>query len=207
MRNKGNFISFEGVAGAGKSTQIHILFNQLEKMGRSCFITKAFEGNRRKATEDYFSGLAPYTNDNAITFIFQALHCIQAEEVRSVRDQNDFVLADRWRETFFSYHQLYGPLSRMPPIVLEKMDELAFGDLHPDITLFFDVSPEIAYQRYQDREQNKGKMIASQEISFFENTVGFYRELAEKRDWVRINADLSPEAVNAQIRNALELNT
>ncbi|WP_215238577.1 dTMP kinase [Dyadobacter helix] len=197
------FIAFEGVAGAGKSTQIENVRNYLDSRGKSCFVTKAFEDDRRRNTEAFFNTLQ-YTNDNAKTFIFQALHCVQYQEVIENYNRFDYILADRWRDTFFAYHKFFGELSTLEPAILDVFDHLAFRDLYADLTFFFDISPEVAQKRYKQREDGRGDMIKTDDIAFFETTINFYRNLTKEKKWIRIDCNGTVEYVTAQIIKEME---
>jgi len=75
-------ICSEGIAGSGKTTQTKLLTNYLKNVkGKDVFISAAYEGERRKAVSDFMntSGIKP--DQNAVMFLFQALHAAQYHEV------------------------------------------------------------------------------------------------------------------------------
>ena len=193
------FICFEGIAGAGKTTQSLILHDNIQKVyNRNSLISKAFERERKELTEQFIKDLKLKNNDMAIMFIFQALHAAQYQEVINALDAGKIVIADRWRETFFAYHNLFGPLVKESDDVKNHLDRLAFQTLEPDLNILLDVSAEQAYDRFTFRERDKG-ILGSFDIDFFRKTRDYYIDISSKKKWPVIDASLSIDEVQRNI--------
>lgn len=192
------FIAIEGVAGAGKTTQVDLLSKKLKQNNKSVFISTIYERERKQILEDFIKKIDIENNDMAITYLFQVMHSLQYQEVKRELKTNDYVIADRWRTTFLSYHTLFGELSKDINIVY-KLDELTFRNLNADINILLDVSPEIACKRYQKRERNKNTSIGLKSLGFFRKTVDFYRKYAQENNWIILNGDDAPEIIHNNI--------
>lgn len=197
------FIAIEGVAGAGKTTQVDLLSKRLQKNNKSVFISTIYERERKQILEDFIKKIDIKNNDLAITYLFQVMHSLQYQEVKRELKINDYVIADRWRTTFLSYHTLFGELSKYTDIVF-KLDELTFKNLNADINILLDVSPEIAFERYRKREKNKQNSIGLKNIDFFSKTIDFYKKYASKNNWIILNGDDHPQTIHNNIVQVLK---
>jgi len=138
--------AFAGINGSGKSTQIEMLRKFLEKKGYDIFISKAYQGTLRKNLNPVIENW----DDLAISFLFQGFHRQQYVEAAKALKEKKIVLADRWDETFLSFHSNYGLLSKDKKMK-QQWNKLAFGGLVPDLTFFFDISPKEALARINKR--------------------------------------------------------
>jgi dTMP kinase len=98
------FICFEGIAGAGKTTQVKILEKYLESKEIKIFSSAIYENRRRKLISNFINEIGIKHNKEAVMFLFQALHAAQYEEVLVALKEKKIVIADRWRYSFWTYH-------------------------------------------------------------------------------------------------------
>lgn len=99
------FICFEGIAGSGKTTQTKLLADYLKNIKRKdVFVSAVYEGERRKVISDFMSKSGIKVDQNAVMFLFQALHAAQYHEVNEALISGKIVIADRWRYSFFAHH-------------------------------------------------------------------------------------------------------
>lgn len=135
-----------GINGSGKSTQIKMLKGFLERAGYKIFVSKAYRGDLKKRLNPIIENW-----DNlAITFLFQGLHRQQYIEAARALKNKQIVLADRWDETFLSFHGNYGLLSKNKKM-RQQWNDLAFNKLVPDLTFFIDINPKEALARIKRR--------------------------------------------------------
>ena len=142
-------IAITGIDGSGKSTQIELLKKFLEKNKYSVAISKAYG----KAEEFFLAPFFQYWDSLAITFIFQGLHRQKYISALKEIKNGKMVLADRWDETFLSFHSRFGFLAKHQKL-REEWNKLAFESLIPDLTFFLDVPPKVASQRLISRGKN-----------------------------------------------------
>lgn len=194
------FICFEGIAGAGKSTQTLALKHKIEaETGRSVLVSKAYERERKQAADLFIRTVNLEARSLAMMFLFQVLHAKQFEETRLALQQGSIVIADRWRESFWAYHTSFGSLAKEPREVLEVLDRLAYGDLKPHVTFLLDLSVGVAIQRFLTRDPESILYDRADMKSFWGTFQSFYQETARKSGWHVIDAAQSPDRVSDAI--------
>lgn len=139
-------IAITGISGSGKSTQIELLNKFLEKNKYPVFISKAYG----KAEESFLAPFFQYWDSLSITFIFQGLHRQQYVSALKALKEGRVVIADRWDETFLSFHSKFGFLAKRRQL-MHEWNELAFSKLIPDLTFFIDITPQEAHKRLDMR--------------------------------------------------------
>ncbi len=190
------FICFEGIAGAGKSTQALALKRKIEaETGRSVFVSKAYERERKHAADLFIRSVNLDAQSVAMMFLFQALHAKQFEETQLALQQGSIVIADRWRESFWAYHVNFGFLAKEPRDTLEILDHLAYGDLNPHATFLLDVPVEVAIQRFLTRDPESILYDRRNMRSFWEVIQRFYRETAQTDGWRIVDGTQTPDRV------------
>lgn len=200
QNNKKSFICFEGIAGAGKSSQSEMLKKIIEdKHGKKCFISAAFEGDRKRLVEEFVVNLSTHNNPTMIMFLFQSLHSIQYEEVIRSLQNNHLVIADRWRESFFAYHNHYGPLAKEDILIRNLLDKITFKDLEPDLTFYIDLSPHLALERFYSREKNNKSCLDLPTIDFFTTMRSHYLTAQRNKNWIYIDGSQTIKKVHKEI--------
>lgn len=198
------FVAIDGVAGAGKTTQADLILKRCTNAGISCLVSSAYEKDKKAVFDKFVRDYALADNDTAITFLFQALYCIQQKEVADAIPGTDLVIADRWNVSFLAYHSMFGELSTMGDDFLHKLDALTFKDTRPDKCILLDVSPETAYKRYIDREKQKSA-IPLKDMDFFIKTVRFYHEYASQHGWYIVSGENTPEHIHEELCKLIEV--
>jgi len=145
--NKGFFISLEGPEGAGKSTQVHLLAEWLEKEGFEVLITKEpGEGKIGGAIRQIIlnpenTELFPMTE--AMLYAADRAQHVEEYLLPALRE-GKIVVCDRYMDSYLAY-QGYG--RGLSLAVLAQLNELAAGNLQPDMTVLLAVKPEEGFAR------------------------------------------------------------
>ncbi len=154
------FITFEGIEGTGKSTQIALLKSHLEARGRRVLVTLEPGGSRIGA--ELRRVLLSLENRDitpqAELFLYladRAQHVAQV--VRPALEAGMVVLSDRFADSTVAY-QAFG--RGMDPEELHRLNTLAVGGLWPDLTVLLDLPPEVGLRRAVDRNTREGKSVA-----------------------------------------------
>src|SRR6185436_18083970 len=152
-RRVGSFITFEGIEGSGKSTQIRLLFEHLKardieaRMTREPGGTVIGEKIRGILLDPTSKGLIP----RAELFLYGAARLQHIEEViQPAIDAGKTVLCDRFMDATVAY-QGYGrgiPLSEV-----KVMSSLVTVDLRPDLTILLDLPVETGLRRARERNE------------------------------------------------------
>ena len=150
----GTFITFEGIDGSGKSTQLRLLNNYLSAHGCQALITREPGGTTlglrlREALLDALEEVDPLTE--LLVFAADRAQHVR-RKVRPALESGAVVISDRYADATIAYQ---GAGRGFPPELISQIVQLATGGLKPDLTLLFDVSIEESVSRTTRRSWNK----------------------------------------------------
>ncbi|HEY8565302.1 MAG TPA: dTMP kinase [Beijerinckiaceae bacterium] len=203
----GLFITFEGGEGAGKSTQIRLLREHLDALGRSCVVTREPGGSPRaeRIREHILSGAAKPLGPFAEALLFYAARRDHLDTViRPALAAGQVVLCDRFSDSTRAYQ---GALGALDPELIRDLDRVVVGTTRPDVTLILDVPPSLGLARAARRRQDgAGDRFEAEPPSFHERLAEAFREIAaaEPERCVLIDGTGTVEEVAERIRSALE---
>ncbi len=207
---QGLFVSFEGIDGAGKSSHVQALADAFKAQGRAVTVTREPGGT---ALAEQVRALALSKTMDALTeallmFAARRDHLLQVIEPALAR--GEVVLCDRFTDATFAYQghgrgfdlQILASLERW----VQTVPGLPPGTLRqPQLTLWFDLAPEIAASRLAGaRAPDK---FESEPVDFFRRVAaGYAQRLAADPDrFARIAADQPREAVWNDVMAVLRL--
>ncbi len=204
--NSGLFITFEGIDGAGKSTHIEALAQALRDAGRAVVLTREPGGT---ALAEKLRALALNEPMDALTeallmFAARRDHLLQVIEPGLAR--GDAVLCDRFTDATFAYQGGGRGFDLGVLATLEGWVQSVPGQAtlrQPDLTVWFDLAPEVAAQRLAGaRVPDK---FESQPAEFFARVAAGYgaRCAADPRRFARVAADQPREAVWREVQAAV----
>jgi dTMP kinase len=202
----GFFISFEGIDGAGKSTHIQAMADAFASQGRRVTLTREPGGTPLAET---LRALVLQDSMDAMTealLVFAARRDHVQRVILPALAQGNVVLCDRFSDATFAYQ---GGGRGFDWEVLSQLERWVQGAeagrlIRPDVTVWFDLPPEVAAARLSGaRTPDK---FESQPQAFFENVAaGYARRLNEDRGrFVRINAHQPPEQVRVDLFTAMQ---
>ena len=202
----GLFISFEGIDGAGKSTHVGRLAEAFRASGRSTLLTREPGGTalaEQLRTMILNQPMDPLTE---ALLIFAARRDHLQGVIAPALARSEVVLCDRFTDATFAYQGHgrgfdLGVLAQLERWV-QSMDAQAL--LEPELTLWFDLPPQVAAQRLAGaRLPDK---FEAQPVAFFEKVSAGYaaRMQTAPARFARINADQAPEAVWAEVLAAIQ---
>src|SRR5215475_7398800 len=175
----GAFITFEGIDGCGKSTQLRLLASELRVRGLDVVTTREPGGTTlgqklRAALLDVQEQVDPL----AELLVFAA---DRAQHVRSLLRPaiagNKIVLSDRYADATVAY-QGYG--RGFGPKLIHEIVELATDGLKPDLTLLFDLSVAESAVRTRKRVAAKhSDRLDSEDAAFHTRVREAYLEIAK----------------------------
>ena len=172
---RGLFITFEGADGCGKTTQLNLLKDYFEKVGKEVVLTrepgaKGLGEHVRKILLNY-NGVV---SDRCESFLFLADRAQNVDViVNPAINEGKIVLCDRHTDSTVAY-QGYGRGLDINEI--NMLNNLATGGMKPDLTLVFDVDIETSMQRVgneKDRMEQSGN-------EFFNRVRYGYLKIAEQ---------------------------
>lgn len=200
MTAGGLFISFEGIDGAGKSTHIDGLAQAFRSQGRTVTLTREPGGTvlAEKLRAIVLNDPMDAMTEALLVFAARRDHLQQLIEPALAR--GEVVLCDRFTDATFAYQ---GGGRGFDLEVLSVLERWVQGNngmepnfiRHPDLTLWFDLAPEIAAQRLAGaRVPDK---FEAQPVEFFRRVAAAYasRMAAFPARFARIEADQPRQAV------------
>ncbi|NLW10979.1 MAG: dTMP kinase [Clostridiaceae bacterium] len=208
MKTRGSFITFEGIDGSGKSTQLSGIANYLEKQGKE--VLKLREPGGTSIGEQIRAILL--SRGNMAMSIETELMLFAAARAQLVREVIEpalangvWVLCDRFMDSTTAY-QGYG--RQIDLQLIGRLNAIAVGRCKPDLTLLFDLSVEAASTRLAARS-DKSDRLDLESKAFAERTRNGYHELAkaEPNRFRVIDAERSVEDIEQQIENILREGT
>lgn len=150
----GAFITFEGIDGCGKTTQLRMLVGELRVRGLPVVATREPGGTPlgqklRTALLDVKEEVDPL----AELLVFAADRAQHVRKhLRPALQRNQIVLSDRYADATVAYQ---GAGRGFKPELIEEIVQLATDGLKPDLTLLFDLSVADAAVRTRKRVQSK----------------------------------------------------
>jgi len=153
MSRHGKFITFEGLDGTGKSTQMHKLAVVLRAAGHKVVETREPGGTatgekiRRVLLDSATQGLSPLA-EMALMFASRAQHI--AEVIQPALDHGQIVLCDRFTDSTEAYQ---GSGRKLGSEAVLELHRVLCGDLQPDLTILLESDPAMSVGRARRRNR------------------------------------------------------
>ena len=138
---RGRFISFEGIDGAGKSTQHAWAVDYLRAQGRTVVATREPGGTPLGEKLRALLLSEPMNLETEALLMFAARREHIAEVIEPALARGDWVVCDRFVDASFAYQ---GGGRGLDWKKLESLAQWVLGDLQPDLTLIFDAPVAVA---------------------------------------------------------------
>ncbi len=193
---QGKFITFEGIDGAGKTTQINALENWLKAQGVEVVRTREPGGT---PLGEKIRGMLLYddmdvTAETLLFFASRAQHI--ADVIRPALARGAWVLSDRFTDATFAY-QVGGKNYSAEKV--ELLETLVQGTLQPDCTVLFDIDPTIAAKRLVTARA--ADRFEKEDVDFFTRVRNAYLLRAEKSNgrFLVLDASQTPEVITHEL--------
>ena len=196
------FFVFDGVDGAGKSTQIERFVRWLESSGKSVVLCR--EPGTSELGEEVrelllnSEGIA--IGNRAEMLLYMAARAQLVEQVvRPALDAGKSVVSDRYLLANVVYQ---GHAGGLDPGLIWQVGQVATHGVAPNVTIVLDLDPTTAEQRRSgtapDRMERRG-------LEYFQRVRdGFLREAEKDSNAIKVvNADGSPDEVELRVRHAV----
>jgi dTMP kinase len=147
----GKFITFEGIDGSGKSTQLRMLAGDLRQQGIDIIATHEPGGTPlgrrlREAFLETEETVAPISE----LLLFAADRAQHVELlIKPALEQGRVVISDRYADATYAYQ---GAGRGFNEATVDEVIRLATGGLKPHLTIFFDISVDTAIRRMKDHK-------------------------------------------------------
>lgn len=170
------FISFEGIEGSGKSTQIDLLESHLKELGykvaklREPGGTLMGEKIRDIFLQDTSEKVDPITE---AFLLYASRKHLDQNFLREKINQGYIVIADRYSDATVAYQCFGKGLEKDFIDLIHNSSNL----LTPDLTFYMDISAEMSRERISDREMDR---MESESVEFFDRVRKGYLQIASE---------------------------
>ncbi len=168
------FVSFEGCEGVGKSTQLRLLKEYLEKTGqRAVYVrepgsTEISEQIRRVILDTANTAMTDMTE--ALLYAASRAQLVR-EVIKPALERGELIICDRYVDSSVAY-QGYG--REMGAELIKRINAPAVDGCMPDLTIFIDLSPENSWRTYrtEDRLEQESNEFFDKVYKGFINEIG-----------------------------------
>ena len=193
---QGRFVTFEGIDGAGKTTQIDALEAWLVSTGREVVRTREPGGTPlgEKIRAMLLNDDMDVTAETLLFFASRAEHI--ARVIVPALARGAWVLSDRFTDATYAY-QVGG--KGFDPAKVEALEALVQGSLQPFRTILFDIAPEEAARRLA--KARAADRFERESCDFFTRVREAYLHRAERSPerFVILDAAQSPQAITEEL--------
>ncbi|MCG3205479.1 MAG: Thymidylate kinase [Elusimicrobia bacterium] len=179
MKNRGLFLTFEGTDGVGKSTQIKLLASWLKQKGHSVVLTRE-PGGGPLAEKIRELLLNPRLSIEPLTelFLYEAARVEHVKKViQPALKKGKVVLCDRFTDATLAYQGH----ARGLMIHALRLNEIAAGNVAPNLTFLLDLAPHKGLHRAKARNKNnRGDRLENEGLAFQKKVRQGYRLLAKQ---------------------------
>ena len=201
---KGLFITFEGVEGGGKTTNISFIAEKIRKAGHQILMTREPGGTTTgEAIRNILISkeLPEMHHITELLLMFAARSEHIQRKIIPALEQGTWVLCDRFTDASYAYQ---GAGRGIESEKISLLENLVQNSLRPDITFLFDLKANIGLARAQSRGETD--RFEQQHIDFFNRVRSKYLEMAEKEPqrFRLIEAQHDLKHVQQQITQKLE---
>ena len=151
---RGKFITFEGIDGAGKSTHIATVVDLLRARGLRVMSTREPGGTSLGEKLRELLLHEPMHLETETLLMFAARREHLAKVIEPALERGDWVVCDRFSDATYAYQ---GGGRGLDKTKFSDLERWVHGHLQPDLTLLFDLPPDVACERIarQGRELDK----------------------------------------------------
>jgi dTMP kinase len=201
---RGLFVTFEGIEGTGKSTQVALAAERLAARGLDTLVTREPGGTPLgEALRALLLSRRAERPDPLVEALLMVAD--RAEHVRAVilpaLAQGKIVLCDRHADATVAYQGAGSGVNRSR---IAEWNRAATGTLVPDLTVLLDLEPERALERLSARSGSLDRFEV-EPAAFFDRVRRAYLEIAqaEPKRWLVLQAESDSEALAGRIEEEI----
>jgi dTMP kinase len=201
MMHRGRFITFEGIDGAGKSTQLAFIAEQLRAAGIDLVVTREPGGTALAEQLRELILHQAMDRDTETLLVFAARCEHLARVIRPALEAGQWVLCDRFTDATYAY-QAGG--RGLPAARIAQLEQWVHAELEPDLTFLVDVPPAVAAQRLA--AARAADRFEAEHEAFFTRVRAVYLERAarEPERFVVLDGTQTPEALRQLLAGQIE---
>ena len=208
---QGRFVSFEGIEGCGKTTQIAVLSEYLKRRAIPHTITRepggtaVGEGIRRILLN---SETIHLTAASELLLFYASRSQNILEKIQPALERNEMVICDRYYHASMAY-QGYG--RGIPLDFIGRLTDLVCDRYRPELTILLDIDPAVGLARARARNEARARVedegrFETENLEFYTKIRNGYLDLALRDPHIKvIQADRSVDEIHRDIVKVMEL--
>ena len=177
ISKRGTFISFEGIDGCGKSTQVKILMDRLQEKGNECILVREPGGTKisELIRDILLSNKNLDLSSRTEALLMTASRAqLTKQKIIPALSSGKCVIADRFSDSTLAYQ---GGGRGLDLDYLISLNDFATKGIIPDITFNLDINPESAFNRSSSSEPDR---IENAGIEFQKKVREQYKIIAKR---------------------------
>ncbi|MDD4233789.1 MAG: dTMP kinase [Candidatus Cloacimonetes bacterium] len=201
---RGLFITFEGIEGSGKSTQVQLLTQYLNNHHLPYICTREPGGTpiaeaiRRILLDPLCAEMLPETE----LLLYNASRAQHTGElILPALQAGKIVISDRYYDSTYAYQ---GAARSLDYAVIDSLTAFATFNTEPDLTILLDLPAEVGLSRIDNRDLDR---LELEDLSFHRKVREQFLFIAKKHPsrYVVIDAQKAPEEINRVIINRIQV--
>lgn len=205
LRQRGRFITLEGIDGAGKSTHVEWIRDALGGRGHRIVVTREPGGTSLGERLRELLLREAMTHDTEALLVFAARREHLEQVIRPALARGDWVLCDRFTDATYAYQ---GGGHGVSVERIRQLEDWVHGDCPPDVTLLFDVPPDVSRERLANNARDGRALdkFEREREAFFERVRAVYLQRAhdEPQRFRIVDSSRSFDEVRARLAVVLE---
>ncbi len=191
------FITFEGIDGVGKSTQLDMLEKHFVESGRE--VVRTLEPGGTELGQEIRHLLLHRKGDvaprsEALLYAADRAHHVETK-IKPALASGKVVLSDRYFDSSVAYQ---GAARELDVNEVREISLWAIDRLLPDLTVMLDLDAAAAIERRGNKGTEPDRLEREQ-VEFFERAREEYLRMAKEPRFLVIDATLSPQEIHAQV--------
>ena len=181
---KGKFITFEGCEGSGKSTQIRLLAEYLDKTGTPYIVTREPGGSEiaEKIRGIVLDGKNKNMSDACEALLYAAAREQHLSEIIiPALNAGKIVICDRYVHSSLAYQ---GYARGLGADYIKAINSRVISGYMPDLTLFLDITPDAAFNRKHGADKND--RMEQQGLEFHRLVYSGYKQFVDGKSFCAV---------------------
>ena len=201
----GRFITLEGGEGAGKSTQAALLASWLREQGKAVVETREPGGTQiAEAIRNILMEPDISVTPTAEAYLFAAARAGHVERLIAPALSGDhWVICDRFLDSSVAYQ---GVAADLGPDAVRQLNEMAVGEIRPDLTILLRLDPASGAVRAKERDGENEDRFGARNLAYHWAVAEAFDEMAaaEPDRFVVIDASGDIASVAGAIRDTVK---
>lgn len=202
--DRGVFITFEGIEGSGKSTQIKSLYTFLKNnISKKIFLTREPGGTKisEKIRKIVIKDLDSSSNPLTELFLLFAARAEHYDLIKKKLNDGFIVLCDRYLDSTIAYQHFNGTIELK---IINYLQKLIDKNIKPNLTILLDVKPSLSKKRMHLRKKKLDR-FDNESLKKMEIVRKGFLKIAElnKKRIVVINNNLDQDASERKIKSKI----